>query len=229
MYCMHCSKEVDSNAEYCMSCGKKPLEGNQFCYSCGNETKEGQEICLNCGSSLINISHSARATNVEKDYHCRNCGQNVNSNAEICVSCGKRPLNGHAHCQNCGSETNEGQEICTKCGVRLLGSQSSKSVNNSSTNTDNNEYWKEELQKIRTSNGSYKGKWNWNAFIFGSLWAFSKGLWQTGLITIILSLIFSSSIIIPILIWFFYGWRGNYLYYRLVEYNEQLPNFKELT
>ena len=37
----------------------------------------------------------------------------------------------------------------------------------------------EEFRKIWESGETYKGKWNWTAFLFGTLWAVTKGLWAS--------------------------------------------------
>jgi len=44
---------------------------------------------------------------------------------------------------------------------------------NDQTGLDN--YYQEEFRKIRDSNESYKGKWNWWAFIFAGIWGLFKG------------------------------------------------------
>lgn len=227
MYCRYCSSEVNTNAEYCMSCGRKPLQGSSYCYNCSAETAEGQEICLKCGVNLENIRISEFDTN--KDIYCRHCGSEVHSNAEYCMSCGKRPFGGKNYCQNCGHETSEDQEICIDCGVRLQNGSKSEQVRDDKLNTDGlSEYHQAEFKKIRYSNESYKGKWNWAAFFLGTLWALSKGMWQIALVTFIVAYLTSWSYIIPLLIWTLFGLRGNYLYYRFKEYDEVFPDFQNL-
>lgn len=225
MYCRHCGKELNHEAIYCMSCGKKPLTGHEHCHNCGTDTTDGQEICIKCGVNLKKPKYPIKNATSKNNYHCRHCGNSINEHAEICVKCGKNPVTGNEFCQNCGTGTTEGQEVCTNCGIRLQNYRSSTTEFNS---IDNDLYHREEFRKIKASNGSYKGKWNWAAFFFGALWGFTKGLWQISLIMIAISLVFSSSVIVPIAIWVFYGLRGNYLYYRLIEHGEQLPNIKDL-
>jgi len=38
-------------------------------------------------------------------------------------------------------------------------------------------YYLNEFQKIHDSDDTYKGKWNWNAFLFSGLWALHKKCW----------------------------------------------------
>ena len=38
-------------------------------------------------------------------------------------------------------------------------------------------YYQEEFRRIFESREQYTGKWNWAAFLFGTLWAITKGLW----------------------------------------------------
>lgn len=223
MYCMHCGKELVKEAEFCMNCGKKPLLGQEYCYNCKSTLSDGQEICLNCGVNLIEINSASTESSSDKMSYCRHCGKEVYSNAEICVSCGRRPFIGSDYCQNCGSETTEGQEVCIKCGVGLKSTQSSESIRAEVNSSVMDEYYQDEFQKIKSSNGAYKGKWNWAAFFFSWIWGFTKGLWLLSIISVILIFLLAETIIIPILIWIFFAVRGNYAYYRLVEYDEQFP------
>lgn len=225
MYCRHCGKEVNEEAIYCMNCGKKPLTGHEHCHSCGTDTTDGQEICIKCGVNLKKPQMPSKSTKSEKHSHCRHCGNSINEHAEICVKCGKEPTTGYAFCQKCGTDTTDDQVVCINCGVHLNNTKSTQSEDDP---FDSEQYYEEEFAKIRASNGEYKGKWNWAAFFFGALWGFTKGLWQISLIMIAITLIFSASVVIPIAIWIFYGVRGNYLYYRLVEHGEQLPSFSDV-
>lgn len=72
----------------------------------------------------------------------------------------------------------------------------------------------------------YKGKWNWFAFLFSWIWAFTKGLWELALINIGLNILLSRinlswlSFVIAVL----WGIKGNYWYYNLKVNKKQLPN-----
>lgn len=227
MYCRHCGSEVNKNAEYCMGCGKRPLNGFKHCYNCSAETAEDQEICLKCGVNLKKVKISESDT--PKDIYCKHCGSGVNENAEICISCGRRHLTGIDFCQNCGCKTSENQEICTNCGVRLQDIAKSEKTQDYKLNSDEySEYYRHEFKKIKSSNDTYKGKWNWAAFFFGPLWAIYKGMWQIALLVFLIALITSWTYIIPILVSVVLGLRGNYFYYRFREHGEGLPDFKNI-
>ncbi|MDQ3015115.1 MAG: DUF2628 domain-containing protein [Bacteroidota bacterium] len=93
-----------------------------------------------------------------------------------------------------------------------------------------NPYYREEFQKIMESNGKYKGKWNWWAFILTAFWAIAKGCWVLGLFIIISSIVIN--ILLPIGkyelgdhvfltfsgiagVWAcIMGWRGTWFYYQ---------------
>ncbi len=97
----------------------------------------------------------------------------------------------------------------------------------SSSNIDLNSfsidsYYREEFGKIISSNEFYKGKWNWWAFLFGTIWCFSKGLWALASILLLPTLFLYSSDqtktigFLYILIWsIVIGNRGTWFYYNL--------------
>jgi hypothetical protein len=65
------------------------------------------------------------------------------------------------------------------------------------------------------ANSSYEGKWNWAAFLFGGLWALTKGLWGPVLLCIGVLILTSPIGGLPaILLWFYFGARGNSMYYK---------------
>lgn len=148
--------------------------------------------------------------------HCRNCGAEINEKAEICVSCGVRPLSEKKFCQECGAETKPNQELCIKCGCLLKTSPDSQDQNWSYLKP----YYQQEFAKIRDSREAYKGKWNWAAFFWSWIWAFSKGLWMMALIVIGGTLLTEG--LLGFIFCIFMGFRGNYLYYNLVTKNNQL-------
>jgi RNA polymerase subunit RPABC4/transcription elongation factor Spt4 len=144
---------------------------------------------------------------------CRNCGKKINEKAEICVNCGVRPLAERKFCQECGAETKQNQELCVKCGVRLktLMAVSETGVSLQTDFSGLSQYYQDEFTKIYKSNESYKGKWNWSAFLFGALWALTKGLWLSAVICLFVCLLTAG--IAGFIYWFIYGARGNYMYY----------------
>jgi hypothetical protein len=81
-------------------------------------------------------------------------------------------------------------------------------------------YYQEEFKKITSSNETYKGKWNWWAFLFSWVWCFTKGLWAYALLLFIpyLILIVTSFPLSQIyaLVWLIIlGLKGTWFYYNL--------------
>jgi hypothetical protein len=73
------------------------------------------------------------------------------------------------------------------------------------------EAYRGEFQKIRDSNETYKGRWNWAAFFLGPLWGFPRGVWLASLIYIVAALVTSGFGGIAYAVVF--GARGTYMYY----------------
>ena len=69
----------------------------------------------------------------------------------------------------------------------------------------------EEFTKIHQSNGSYKGGFNVMAFLFGPLWALSKGLWLHALVVFFAVILSGGILAIPV--WIFSGVRGTHVFY----------------
>ena len=156
--------------------------------------------------------------------YCRNCGSVVNDRAEVCIKCGCHPTNGSSYCQECGAVTNEKQEICVKCGCRLscfvkafsnilddLAISENPGVSSNYDFRYLKPYYQAEFTKIQRSNEAYKGKWNWCAFLFGGIWAISKGCWLSFIVALAISLCTAG--IGGVVYWFILGIRGNYIYY----------------
>ena len=55
MYCRHCGKELNENADYCTSCGVSTNKGNAYCSECGAETSEVADVCVKCGTKLKKV------------------------------------------------------------------------------------------------------------------------------------------------------------------------------
>jgi hypothetical protein len=72
-------------------------------------------------------------------------------------------------------------------------------------------YYQNEFRRIYESNEQYKGKWNWAAFFFGTIWAITKGLWPAVIVSLIVGL--TTSGVGFLLYWIIFGSRGNYMYY----------------
>jgi hypothetical protein len=147
-----------------------------------------------------------------------------------------------AFCSSCGQKLDDSVKFCPSCGNRIDSAEQFNineqiSSNQQSGNTNYGErinvlnenydfsrlspYYQTEFSKIRDSNETYKGKWNWAAFIFGALWALTKGLWLSAVIAIAVSLM-TGGTLSPVF-WILFGIRGNYIYYNSVAKNKQLP------
>lgn len=164
--------------------------------------------------------------------YCRVCGNRINDNAEICVKCGCRPLNGNEYCQNCGSTTSEKQEMCTSCGI-MLKTKSNNFKNifegidlaNSNTHemdldfSELDPFYQKEFSRIYESGETYKGKFNVWAFLFGFIWALTKGCWLSAVVAFVVSMITGG--IGGVVYWFIYGFRGTYMYYCSYVKNKQ--------
>jgi len=90
-------------------------------------------------------------------------------------------------------------------------------------------YYQEEFRAIYTSKETYQGEWNWYGFWFGIIWAMTKGLWFSVVISLVAAVILGAatcgagSLLVGIIYQFIYGYRGNYLYYYAHVKNKQLP------
>ena len=141
--------------------------------------------------------------------HCRTCGIQLPPAAESCARCGVRPLTGRKFCQECGAEARPHQELCVQCGTGLVDLSGLS------------DYYRREFQRIYESHEGYKGKWNWAAFLFGPIWALTKGLWLAPAIAILGGLLTYS--LVTIVYWFVFAARGNYMYYMVHVKRRQLP------
>ena len=52
MYCSHCGKELNENADYCTSCGVATTKGDSYCGNCGSEVAKEADVCPTCGTNL---------------------------------------------------------------------------------------------------------------------------------------------------------------------------------
>ena len=87
-------------------------------------------------------------------------------------------------------------------------------------------YYQEEFQKIIDSGETYKGKWNWFAFLFGAIWLLVKGAWVYALILFAICIIisnFSHSPYLGFSVAFASGRYGTWIYYNVKIKNIQLP------
>lgn len=56
MYCRHCGKELNENADYCTSCGVSTNKGSSYCSFCGAETNKEADVCVKCGAKLKKLN-----------------------------------------------------------------------------------------------------------------------------------------------------------------------------
>ncbi|HNI11210.1 MAG TPA: DUF2628 domain-containing protein [bacterium] len=123
------------------------------------------------------------------------------------------------YCKNCGVEIANEAVICVKCGVATSNSMIGQALNTNFSGLPL--YYQEEFTKIKDSNESYKGKWNWAAFFFGGIWGLTKGVWLPFLIAIVASIVTCGAAAIVYL--FVFPLRGNWMYYNVHVKGKQIP------
>lgn len=87
-------------------------------------------------------------------------------------------------------------------------------------------YYQNEFKKIIESNETYKGKWNWWAFLFSWIWLFTKGAWAYALIIISVNVLTFNSKIYLLLNVFWavvMGLRGTWIAYHTQVKGKQMP------
>jgi len=143
------------------------------------------------------------------EQKCPACGASIDSNATECKYCG--------------------EAIASKTPQYQVPQQQSVNINNENTYSENKYmklYYQEEFNKIGESNETYKGKWNWCAFLFSWIWAFTKGLWGLALASLAIGILLSKLDLswLGLGISILWGLKGNYWYYNLVKNKTQFPN-----
>lgn len=119
-------------------------------------------------------------------------------------------------CQKCGNDIRSGTTYCIKCGFNFSSVSAEQAI---PTYQYLDRYYQNEFRKIYESKELYKGKLNWAAFCFGLLWAFSKGLYLNAILWVLL-VVFTGGIA-GLFGCFYYGYRGNWLYYNLSKNDSQ--------
>jgi len=94
---------------------------------------------------------------------------------------------------------------------RAVGNVSHRKTKSTIDTSTLSERYTEEFKKIHQSNGSYKGGFNVMAFLFGPLWALSKGLWLHALVVFFAVILSGGILAIPA--WIFSGVRGTHVFY----------------
>jgi hypothetical protein len=97
-------------------------------------------------------------------------------------------------------------------------------------------FYQKEFRKIEASNETYKGKWNWWAFLFTGIWALYKQCWFPGIIILLTSSLLqirlnnlTEHVYIGIgvagIFWaIFMGWRGTWIYYNTKIKHKAFPS-----
>lgn len=148
---------------------------------------------------------------------CPECGTQVSDKALACIKCAY-PI-GNINQINVGQPQQYSQQY-----------QSQFNSSNNSMPISNikqlglDYYYELEFEAIHKSNESYKGNWNWYAFLFSWIWLFYKGCWQIGLIIFIINLLLFWTIVVPIILALIIGNRGTWFYYNVTVKNKQMPN-----
>jgi hypothetical protein len=88
-------------------------------------------------------------------------------------------------------------------------------------------YYLDEFNRISESDEAYTGKWNWAAFLFGPLWALSKGLWESALVAwfvlgLAIVVYYPLGPILNVAYCIALGIRGNYVYYNRLVNRKQI-------
>jgi len=162
------------------------------CNKCGAENDESAKYCSKCGDHLLKTSS------------CAKCGTPLKPDAKFCVACG----------------TQIGSDNTQIAGFSYKPERQINNVYASLQGEDlRDEYYENEFRKIKESNETYKGKWNWAAFFFGPLWALTKGAWLSAVVCFVVCI--ATYGVVGVIYWFVYGFRGNYIYYCVHEKNSQ--------
>jgi hypothetical protein len=90
-----------------------------------------------------------------------------------------------------------------------------------------NVHYQQEFRKIQASRESYKGRWNWAAFLGGAVWGYYQGVWLASTLMVIVAILtlFTGpfGFILSIVYWFVFGYRGTFLLYSAAIKKRQLP------
>lgn len=184
---------------YCNECGQPVRTTARFCSSCGTKLELGSRV-----ASPTTLASTVNTWPEIADPPGLNTG--LIASAVYCNRCGKPLLSTSATCTRCSAIPSPDFQSVASAEIRLPRLST---------------YYQDEFRRIDESRELYKGKWNWAAFLFGPLWALTKGLWLSALIAIIGGLFTGG--VIAVVYWFIFGARGNYLYYCQAVRKRQLP------
>ena len=140
-------------------------------------------------------------------------------------------------CPKCGGSISLGIAACSFCGTPLAATPQANQQQFQPAPPQNQQpavtsieqaipgfsalpvYYQIQFRKIYESHEVYKGKFNWYPFFFTVIWAFTKGLWLSGILWFIASAMTGG--VLGFVAIFYYGYRGNYLYYQSLKTGQQ--------
>lgn len=146
-------------------------------------------------------------------------------NEKKCVACGASVDAMARECKYCGEALPVQEQTYQQPPQFQQQPPQYQNMNNNSPYAYLKPYYQDEFSKIDNSNGAYKGRWNWCAFLFSWIWAFTKGLWGLALINLGINIILvnTDASFISFAFAIFWGLRGNYVYHNLQTTKTQFP------
>ena len=224
---------TNSKCIKCFACGVEIPLSAKFCDECGAAQK--------ASPTGTTVQDGVMSFSSKDGRTCRMCSAALPPTADFCGTCGAHnPTSNVQNCPDCGTEIQVNQKYCFKCGKPspLPNPPPSSQPHNQPPSQPSNAlpvvprvqppatmspvwsylptYYQEEFYKMQSVPG-YEGKWNWAAFFWGCFWAMSKGLWGPVLLTIgVLVLTAPVGGLPALLFWFYFGIRGNSMYYKKI-------------
>ena len=151
------------------------------------------------------------------------------------------------YCPECSTQVSDQAPTCPKCAYPISKLNFNRSANPTITPKTTSilgvdisgldSYYREEFTKIHESQGTYKGRWNWYAFLFTWIWCLTKGCYGYAIIILVtvVGLQFSRfkmfglrgaelATVLGIFICIFMGVRGTWIYYNFKIKGKQFPN-----
>jgi ribosomal protein L40E len=162
---------------------------------------------------------------------CRSCRKTLPGEASYCTKCGTlNPPDGKITCRKCNTSISMNDAFCGICGEpNPVGSASPGTTawHGNYTKDPNtipglSYYYVNEFLLIKESRERYQGKWNWAAFFWSWIWAFTKGMSVLGWVGLLAALFLGaiSYGFLGIVLSVYFGARGNYIYYKHLVKNE---------
>jgi zinc-ribbon domain/Protein of unknown function (DUF2628) len=111
-------------------------------------------------------------------------------------------------CTTCGKPMGDPARFCPDCGAQQVTPLQSQMIPFRPVYST---YYEQQFTRIKQSGEVYKGQWNWVAFLFGPIWALTKGLWAPAFVCFLASVVTYG--LAGVVYWFIFGARGNWMYY----------------